>query len=115
MTKSTNLDLKSSEKVLFVGTIQNSRRPPWPLIGRDILESFSRTFACHVNRLARNIPYGVVGLRNELKYQNSAPAYDWLRHDLLLRNNPSDLPEMGCRISLKRNNTSSCLLEIYQI
>ena len=80
--------------LLFVGTIQNSRRPPWPLIGRDILESFSRTFACQVNRLARNIPYGVVGLRNELKYQNSAPAYDWLRHDLLLRNNPSDLPEM---------------------
>jgi hypothetical protein len=37
--------------------------------------------------LARNIPYGVVGLRNELKYQNSTPAYDWLRHDLLLRNN----------------------------
>ena len=90
---------QDSEKVLlFVETIQNSRRPPWPLIGRDILESFSRTFACQVNRACQKYSLWCCWSSERIEIPELYPglwlAETWFTSPEQLRINSSDLPEM---------------------
>jgi hypothetical protein len=70
----------------------------WPLIGRDILESFSRTFACQVNRACQKYSLWCCWSSERIEIPELYPglwlAETWFTSPEQLRINSSDLPEM---------------------
>ena len=80
-----NQDLNFSTKLVFFGPIGKTTWPPWPLIGLDIFDFFSKTAERNSTKLDRkqylNVLYQVCVLRAE---QKNKMASDWLRHFRLL-------------------------------
>ena len=74
----------SSTKFVFFGPIGKTRWPPWPLIGRDTFDFFSRTTQGNSTKLDRkqdlNLLYQVCVFWADRKTKMAAPASDWLRH-----------------------------------
>ena len=74
----------SSTKFVFFGPIGKTRRPPWPLIGRDIFDFSSETAEWNSMKLDRkqdlNALYQVCVFRADRKNKMAALASDWLRH-----------------------------------
>ena len=78
----------SSTKFVFFGPIGKTRWPPWPLIGWDIFDFFSKTADLNSTKLDRkqdlNVLYQVCVFRADRKNKMAALASDWLRHFRLL-------------------------------
>ena len=79
---------KSSTKFVFFGPIGKTRWPPWPLIGWDIFDFFSKTTEWNSTKLERkqdlNVLYQVCVFRADRKNKLDALAVDWLTHFRLL-------------------------------
>ena len=79
---------KPSTKFVFFGPIGKTRWPPWPLIGWDIFDFFSKTTERNSTKLDRkqdlNTLYQVCVFRADRKNKMAALASDWLRHFRLL-------------------------------
>ena len=73
-----------STTFVFLGPIQKTRWPPWPLIGWDIFDFSSETAERNSTKLDRkqdlNALYQVCVFRADRKNKMAALASDWLRH-----------------------------------
>ena len=78
----------SSTKLVFFGPIGKTRWPPWPLIGWDIFDCFSKTAERNSTKLDRkqdlNVFYQVCVIGADSKNKMASLASDWLRHFRLL-------------------------------
>ena len=73
---------------MLLGPIAKTRWPPWPLIGWDIFDFFSKIAERNSTKLDRkqtlNVLYQVCVFRADLKNKVAALASDWLRNVRLL-------------------------------
>ena len=89
---------RSSTKLVFFVSIENSRWPHWPLIGWDIFDFSSEIAEQNSKKLNRKqdlkVFYQVCVFRADRKNKMAALASDWLRHfRLLLRNRWTEFKE----------------------
>ena len=98
-----------STKFVSFWPIRKTRWPPWPLIGRDILDFPSETPEPNSTKVDRkqdlNALYQVCVIRADRKNKMATLASDWLRHfRLLWRNRWTEFNETWQEVS------SQCLL-----
>ena len=103
----------SSTKFVFFGPIGKTRWPPWPPIGWDIFDFWSKTAERNSTRLDRkqdlNVLYQVCVFRAVEKNNMAALASDWLRHfRLLLWNRWTEFDETWLEVRFQCSPASLC-------